>query len=100
MNGRDRARPACSLHTTVREESSAARTALAHRPFPGLQRVAVKDTGPMSRMAQCIEGTFDQITWMLAGGQEVFTSPLKKRSCPARSELLHLESIKWIKFYQ
>lgn len=33
-------------------------------------------------------------------GQEVFISPLKKRSCPTRSELLHLESIKWIKFYQ
>lgn len=31
--------------------------------------------------------------------QEVFI-PFKKRSCLARSELLHLESIKWIKFHQ
>ena len=30
------------------EKTLAARTAVAHRPFPGLQRVAVTDTGPMS----------------------------------------------------
>lgn len=32
--------------------------------------------------------------------RQIFIPPLKEQSCPARSELLHLESIKWIKIYQ
>lgn len=44
-----------------------------------------------------LEGNVDSTT--CAPQQEVFI-PFKKRSCLARSELLHLESIKWIKFHQ